>query len=338
MLDMYGSVAELRPDIESVFSYDSVSAVRTQAISSLERLAEAVNALLYDLEAAILKDEYKVPVPGGGLHPLARYTMNYLIFLADYSDALRDIHADQPFEMPNSLPEPVFEAVSAATSAASSPAYHVAGRDLSSVSLRFAWLILVLLCKLDSKAESYRKAPLAYLFLANNLRYVLNKVRGSQLMDILGDEWVCKHESKAKRYAASYECMGWGKVFAAAATATYAQKAREAAIVFEQVFTDACREQAAWIVPDGKMRDELKLSVARKLIPAYKRLYQAAAEELKGEKESPSVLRFTPDDLGNYISDLFFCDTSRNGSSTKSFSGSSRGSSPTSVTPKCLGF
>ena len=119
---------------------------------------------------------------------------------------------------------------------------------------------------------------MAYLFLANNLRYMVNKVRGSQLKDLLGDEWVSRHEYKLRSYTWSYERLAWGKVLTAASTSklTDAVEAREAMRLFNEAFTDACREQVAWIVPDRKMRDELKLSVARKLIPAYKNLYVIA--------------------------------------------------------------
>lgn len=328
MLDMYDSIAELLPEIESVFSHESTSAVRTQATSSLQMLAEAVRSLLGDFETAVQKDNSKVPVPGGGLHPLTRYAMNYLVFLTDYSEALTEIYGDQPFQTPASLPEPFFDAV-ALTTAPPSPAYRAGEPSLSPISPRLAWLILVLLCKLDSKAESYREVSLAYLFLSNNLRYVVNKVRGSLLGDILGDDWVSKHESKARNYAASYERLAWGKVLAAVpqtvATEIDTREAKEGMRRFNEAFEEACREQAGWVVPDGKMRDELKLSVAKKLIPAYRSFYMATATLLRGEKDLPTLLRFSPDDLGNYLSDLFYGDTST-GSSSSSVSSSSKGS------------
>ena len=152
------------------------------------------------------KDASKSRVPSGGLHPLTRYTMNYLIFLADYGGALTDIYSDQPFQLPASMLELLF-GTAAMTSVPPSFAYRGV-ENSSSISLRFAWLILVPLCKLDSKAEAFREVLMAYLFLANNLHYVVNKVRGSQLKDLLDmsgrccwcREWVhlrigCEHDS-----------------------------------------------------------------------------------------------------------------------------------------------
>ncbi|ONK76996.1 uncharacterized protein A4U43_C02F2040 [Asparagus officinalis] len=69
----------------------------------------------------------------------------------------------------------------------------------SAMSMRVAWLILVLLCKLDGKAEIYKDVALSYLFLANNLQYVVKKVKESRLTAILGYDWVFKHEAKVKQ-------------------------------------------------------------------------------------------------------------------------------------------
>nr|GLL33832.1 exocyst complex component EXO70B1-like isoform X1 [Ipomoea trifida] len=77
--------------------------------------------------------------------------------------------------------------------------------DDSTVSAKFAWLVLVLLCKLDSKARHYGDVPLSYFFLANNLNYVSSKVRNSNLSFVLGSDWISKQEGKVKQFIANYE-------------------------------------------------------------------------------------------------------------------------------------
>ncbi|MQM12836.1 hypothetical protein Taro_045753 [Colocasia esculenta] len=330
ILDMYGAVAKLWPDMESIFSYESTSAVRSQAISSLSKLGEVVRSLLADFESAIQKDKSKGAAPGGGLHPLTRYVMNYLALLADYSDALTDVYADYPFQIPTQLPESFFDAPTS-TSAPPSPAFHAGDKLISSstISVRIAWLILVLLCKLDSKAELYRELALAYLFLANNLRYVVRKVRGCKLVELLGDDWSAKQLAKARGYTDSYERLAWSKVLAAvpqdsAALASMdAHAARERMRRFNEAFDGAYRGQAAWLVADGKMREELKLSIARKLMPAYQAFYERCRGLLAGETGSTAVVRFAPEDLGNYISDLFYGDAADGSSISTSVSASS---------------
>ncbi|KAF2283391.1 hypothetical protein GH714_003824 [Hevea brasiliensis] len=168
-LDLYEAIADLWPEIESIFNFDSTSTVRSQAVSSIIRLGEAVRTMLTDFESAISKENSKKLVPGGGVHPLTRYVMNYIAFLADYGGILSDIVADWPLTMSSPLPESYF----------GSP--EPEDGTSSAISVRFAWLILVLLCKLDGKAELYKDVSLSYLFLANNLQYVVNKVQKSSL-------------------------------------------------------------------------------------------------------------------------------------------------------------
>ena len=309
-LDLYEAISDLLPEIQSIFSYDSTSTVRSQAINSLIKLGDAVRTMLMDFETAIQKDQSKASVPGGGIHPLTRYVMNYISFLADYSGALADIVADWPLNLQTPLPESYFGSPSEL--------------DDSPVSVRFAWLVLVLLCKLDGKAELYKDVALSYLFLANNLQYVVAKVRSSNLKLFLGDDWVNKHELKVKQYASNYERIGWSKVISSLPEDPTAEispdQARDCYKKFGAAFEEAYKKQSSWVVPDPKLRDEIKVSVARKLGAAYGNFYE------KNRAGSGSFVKFAPDDLGNYLSDLFYGNGST-GSVSSSFSSSSSSSS-----------
>ncbi|KAF5447033.1 hypothetical protein F2P56_032614 [Juglans regia] len=288
-LDLYEAISDHWPEIEYIFSFESTSAVRTQAINSQIKLGEAVRGMLTDFEMAMQKDSSKTAVPGGGVHPLTRYVMNYISFLADYSGILADIVADWPLVLQSPLPESYFGSLES---------------DNSPITVRIAWLILVLLCKLDGKAELHNDVALSYLFLANNLQYVVVKVRTSNLKLLLGDDWVTNHESKVKQYASNYERMGWSKVFASLQENPTAEippeQARDSFKKFNAAFEETYRKQKAWIVPDPKLRDEIKVSVAKKLVSAYKDFFE------RNRVGSESFVRYTPDDLGNYLSDLLY--------------------------------
>ncbi|CAI0475053.1 unnamed protein product [Linum tenue] len=180
----------------------------------------------------------------------------------------------------------------------------------SPVSVRLAWLILILLCKLDGKAQFYRDVPLSYLFLANNLRYVVNKVRTSSLKFHLGDEWIEKHDAKVRQYAANYERVGWDRVMSSlpanAAAAMTVPEAAEWFRKFNSAFEEAYRKQSSWVVPDSRLRDEIKISVARKIGPAYRRFYERNRAAVSRQAGSHGIVRYAPDDLENYWSDLFY--------------------------------
>ena len=104
--------------------------------------------------------------------------MSYLSIVADYDSTLSDMFADWP-SLPNSPSPSIPENFRESPNSDESPAP-------STFSARIAWLILVLLCKLDAKAAHYKEASLSYLFLANNLHHVIETVRNSNLQIALG--------------------------------------------------------------------------------------------------------------------------------------------------------
>ncbi|CDY60967.1 BnaCnng37160D [Brassica napus] len=90
-LDVYQSIVELMPRIEEVFSYDSTSSVKSQIAGTLANLEEAVVSMIDEFESSISNESSKSVISNGGIHQLTRYVMNYIVFLADYSDTLANI-------------------------------------------------------------------------------------------------------------------------------------------------------------------------------------------------------------------------------------------------------
>ncbi|KAL8508925.1 hypothetical protein ACS0TY_016211 [Phlomoides rotata] len=297
VLDMYTGISNHWPKIESIFGFDSTAAIRSQALTSLTKLAEFVRSALTDFESLMQKDSSKFPVAGAGIHPLTFDAMDYLSNLADYSNVLSDILADSPPPAKNQLPETYF----GFSDSEESPA--------PAISLKTAWLILVLLCKLDTKAKFYKDVSLAYLFLANNLQYVVVKVQTSNLKYLLGDEWVTKHEAKVKQFASNYERLGWGHVIDSLPsnhTSETPEKVKEIFKKFNSAFDQAYKKQALCVVPDRKLRDFIKVSIARKIYRLYREMYNQHALKLLEGRHSSGIVRYAPEDVGHHLSDLFF--------------------------------
>lgn len=299
LLDMYTAIANNWPEIESIFSLDSVSSIRTQAVTSLAKLGESVRADLAQFETALQKDSSKSPVAAGsGIHSLTIDAMNYLTSIADYSKVLSDILSDTPPVAKDWLPETYF----AVSDADASPA--------PAIVLRFAWLILLLLCKLDAKAEHYKDVSLAYLFLANNLQYVVVKVRSSNLKHLLGENWLSKQSAMVKQYAANYERLGWGDAINSLPENPTAPMSPEEIKhhfkKFNASFTQAHRKHSVCVVSDRNLRDHLKVSLARKLFRLYRDFYDTHKVTMAKERNFASIVKFAPEDVGHHLSDLFF--------------------------------
>ncbi|CAH9111642.1 unnamed protein product [Cuscuta europaea] len=273
LMDIYEEISELFPEIESIFSYESVSEVRQQALSSLQKVGLLVQTLISDFEKSVQKDSSKKPIHGGGIHPLTRSVMDFVSSMGDYSGTFQDIIGEV------------------------------------SVSTRIDRIILTLLCKLDTKSRLYNDVALSYLFLANNFRFVTERIRSSSLLEcLLGDESLSNLDRKVNSYIANYKAMAWGKVISSLPDSSDPSLSIEEIDAhfreFSVAFEEAYRKQRAYAVPDGKLRDEIKLAVAREFV-AYKEFYDAYLDLLSSEKNMEALVRYSPDNLGNYLSDLF---------------------------------
>ncbi|KAK4396279.1 Exocyst complex component EXO70H1 [Sesamum angolense] len=297
LLDMYSGISDHWLEIDSIFSFQLTITIKSQALTSLIKLGEFVHAALNDFESAVLKDSTKSPVLGGGIHHLTTEVMNYLSILADYSNILSDILADSPPPAKHSFP---YSYLGFPDSDAS-PA--------PPVSLKMAWLILALLCKLDAKANYYNDVSLRYLFLANNLQYVVAKVQTSNLKHLLGAGWLAKHESTVKQFAANYERHGWGDVIDSIPSNLTAAdtpvKIKEIFKKFNTSFNQAYKKQSLCVVPHRKLRDDIKASIARKIEPLYRQFYSSHRLTMRRARNSVSVVRFAPEDVGHHISVMF---------------------------------
>lgn len=298
IMSLFETVSGLWPEIEAIFSCETLSPVKLQAIASIQKLRESAQMILSEFVSSIQKNSSKTPLPGGGVHPLTYRVMDYVTSLVDNAGTLSDIlsAADAAAEINNNSPFP--------------ESYFDIPND-SRVASRLAWIVLVLLCKLDSKAKQYKDIGLSYLFLANNLQFIVDKVGATALRLLLGEEWLSKLRKKVKLYAANYESIAWAKVVACLPAEKEAEAASAAAIKerfrkFNAAFEAAYRKQSAWTVSDTKLRDEIKVSIARKVVPAYRRFYESCYVAILSEERNLEVLvRFSPDNLGNYLSDLF---------------------------------
>ncbi|KAL8463162.1 hypothetical protein ACS0TY_033979 [Phlomoides rotata] len=289
LMNLFDTASDLSPEIESIFSYESLSPIKLQALSSIHKLRDSAQTILSEFVSSIQKNSSKTPIAGGGIHPLTYSVMDYVSLLAENSGTLSSILADEENTAQSPFPESYFNSA-------------------SGVASRLAWIVLVLLCKLDSKAELYKDIGLSYLFLTNNLQFIVEKVSSTALKLLLGQEWMSQIQKKVKLYAGNYESAAWAKVISTlpAENESSAAAIKEHFRKFNSAFDATYRKHTSWVVADPKLRNEIKTSIARKLVAAYRDFYDRSyVAILSGEKNLEILVRFSPDNLGNYLSDLF---------------------------------
>lgn len=301
MLELYDTISDLCSDIATIFSFESTAAVRSQAITSLQKLSETTRSTLNDFESTIQKDASKIPPPGAGIHPLTSSATIYITSLADYEAPLAEILEEGAIQTQTSA------FYSDGTVSSPSTASFSSNEGIrSTMAARLARLLLVLICKLDSKAGIYKEGSMTYLFLANNLWFISRKVKESKLGFILGEEWVAQQAATARQHAGNYQRAAWGRTTAVAAAAegvAGAEEAWEKVRAFNVAFEETMRSQRECVIADAELREEVRASIVGSIVPGYRILYDKCCE---AREPAMSVARYySPDDVWIRVSGLF---------------------------------
>ncbi|CAH1423195.1 unnamed protein product [Lactuca virosa] len=298
ILDMYDAVADVFPDFEFLFTYESGELVCNEVKVVLTGLGEAAIGTFVEFENAVKGENSKRALLGGEIHPVTRYVMNYIKLLVDYSDSLNTL-------LPNTQEhDPISKELDDIDS----------GDTLSPISCRLLSLITTLEANLDEKSKLYDDIALGYIFLMNNILYIVQKVKSSELRNLLGDRWIRKHRGKIRQWHTSYLRAAWGKALlclkdevgigggsSSASKLVLKEKFKN----FNACFEDIYRVQSLWKVPDDQLREELRISISEKVLPAYRAFVGRHGSQLESGRHAGKYVKYSPDDLENHLLDLF---------------------------------
>ncbi|BBG98777.1 exocyst subunit exo70 family protein D1, partial [Prunus dulcis] len=258
ILDLHDALMDLMPDIESVFESKSSESIRIQAVEILSRLAEAARGILSEFENAVLREPSKVPVPGGTIHPLTRYVMNYISLISDYKQTLNELIS-----------------------------------------------------------KHYKDASIAHLFMMNNVHYIVQKIKGSpELREMIGDDYLRKLTGKFRQAATSYQRATWVSVLyclrdeglhvsGSFSSGVSKSALRERFKSFNAMFEEVHRTQATWLIPDSQLREELRISISEKLIPAYRSFLGRFRSHIESGRHPENYIKYSVEDLETAVLDFF---------------------------------
>ncbi|KAJ0228772.1 Exocyst complex component EXO70B1 [Hirschfeldia incana] len=288
VLDVFETMRDLMGEFESVFSDQFCLVLRNEAVTIWKRLGEAIRGIFMELENLIRRDPAKAAVPGGGLHPITRYVMNYLRAACRSRQTL-----EQVFEESNN---------------------GVPSKDSTLLSVQMSWIMELLESNLEVKSKVYKDPALCYVFLMNNGRYIVQKVKDGDLGLLLGDDWIRKHNAKVRQYHSSYQRSAWNKMLGllkvdntAAGMNGLGKTMKEKLKQFNVQFDETCKVHSTWVVFDEQLREELRISLARLLLPAYGNFigrFQNLGDLGKG-KNAEKYIRYGVEDIETRINELF---------------------------------
>ncbi|KAJ3696180.1 hypothetical protein LUZ60_001557 [Juncus effusus] len=285
ILDMYDILGQSIIDIETLFHNDDEYNINDDNTILIEcnevqlRLGELAKRILMEFRHAIQADTSKTVFANGEVHPVARYVMNYIKTLSVYDITL------------NSL---------------------LGGENGKEQYYNSVTTILEL--NLELRSCFYEDEALRNIFMMNCIFYMVQKVKDSDVRNILGDNWIRVHNKRFQKYAMNYERAAWGPVLSFLKEEGICQpKSRfpsksvlkERFKGFNSCFEEAYRVQTGWIVPDLQLRDDLRISVSLKVLQAYRTFVGRYANYLDGIRFKDRYVKYRPEDLERFLLDLF---------------------------------
>ncbi|CAI9767090.1 unnamed protein product [Fraxinus pennsylvanica] len=308
ILDLHDALMDLMPDIEVVFESKSSESISVQAVEIVSRLAEAARGILSEFENAVLREPSRVPVPGGTIHPLTRYVMNYISLISDYKQTLIELIVSKPSTVsryssdPPNMPDMDFSEVE---------------KQALPLALHLIWIIMILQFNLEGKSKHYKDASLAHLFMMNNVHYIVQKIKGSvELRQMIGDDYLKRLTGKLRQSATNYQRSTWVRVLhclrdeglhtsGGFSSGVSKSALRERFKSFNAMFEEVFRTQATWLVPDTQLREELRISIMEKLIPAYRSFLGRFRSHIESGRHPENYIKYSVEDLENAVLDFF---------------------------------
>lgn len=286
LLDMYEVLAEVKEKISSLFAVEGGSFVMNEFEEVMERLGESARATFLGFGNVILSDPSTDPFPGGGVHPLSSYVMNYItVYFPDYCKTLNTLLQEKE----NTSSDPVLP-------------------EKSLLAIHLRSIAAQLKSNLEKKSQLYKDAALQHVFLMNNAHYIQQKVIGSELQKIFGDEWIRTQIVNYQQHATSYVRSTWSNVVASlrddgipsgsgsGVKAILKEKIRVFSVAFEEVY----RSQTGWFIRDEQLKEELRISISQKVILAYQSFIGRHSKY-----DIEKYVKYDSDDLENLLRDFF---------------------------------
>ncbi|KAK9272929.1 hypothetical protein L1049_003308 [Liquidambar formosana] len=304
-LDMYETLRDMVPAMDGLFLDESACELKAEISSASCRLGEAAICIFCELENSIKSDTGKTPVPGGAVHPLTRYTMNYLKYACEYKDTLEQVFKDhQKVERVDSASKSEYEISSQGNNQVEAQ---------SPFSVQLTRVMDLLDTNLEAKSMVYKDLALSSIFLMNNGRYILQKIKGSnEIHELMGDQWCRKRSSDLRQYHKNYQRETWSKVLGILRDEGLNVNGKVSKPVlkerfksFSTMFDEIHRTQSTWVVSDEQLQSELRVSISAVVIPAYRSFLGRFSQHLDPGRQTEKYIKFQPEDIETYIDDLF---------------------------------
>ncbi|XP_062203690.1 uncharacterized protein LOC133905905 isoform X2 [Phragmites australis] len=275
-LSTHKTITDVVPTLLELVSPECRESVSTEAEAIRERVEDVVRRML-DTATNVISSLVLPETEGSGIHPVTRAVAKGIGSLFQHRDTLNLILA------------------------------HNCCQTLQGIhtTKSFNFLISNLMMHLESVLEQNSKLLVQresqYIFLLNNLQFLLQRVESSMTNEATGYDWVVRYQEQIEHSLEEYIETSWAPV-----SSHLAEKAGKHLSFWKpscvQQFITAFQSvydiQRHWKVPDPHLRQKLRVSISKKIVPSY-------CDYLKKHQKDDRCLRLTAKDLEDMVEELF---------------------------------
>lgn len=265
------------------------------------RMQNETRATFSEFELSIEHDTDRHAGPDGTVHPLTAYTLSFLKRLFTYESSINVLFLEPVCQQPTSISEGPFR--QKCTAAAGDPEL------MQRTSSTIRHILNLLSANLLSKSKTYKSKALSAVFMMNNLHYTVKTVESSEVLAILGEEWLEQHTDQVEDYGEQYQREAWGSLLALLqADQEQGNRDKVAAKETMRRLSLALAEiedvQSLWAVPDVVLRKNLRDALIEDFLAPYETLL--ARNAASASRVNDKHIRYQVDDVRALIQESLF--------------------------------
>ncbi|KAL3840766.1 hypothetical protein ACJIZ3_025357 [Penstemon smallii] len=269
ILGLYDSFVSVLPNVNALFLSEPGEGIRNGCLATLSNIEIEVVRMLYDLQKGIL---YEVSDSSddqrGAIHRSTKYAMENIDLIVRNKRMLTNLIKSTPSLNFDGLIIPQEDLGDT--------------QNRNFLELQLILILVVLQRNIEGKSKFYKEPSLKYLFIMNNVRYIVQKIEGSfELQEMIGGSYLKKlnenvnlamngyQESTCSKFLNCLKDDGLyvTRCFKHGLSRTTLKKRIKA---FNAAYEEIQHFHTFWTVPDLKLKEEICAHMSEKLVPQYK--------------------------------------------------------------------
>ncbi|KAL1834569.1 hypothetical protein ACET3Z_004220 [Daucus carota] len=301
VLDLHKVLVAILPKIQSTFHSVSVANISYRASNIINSLTTVIRKLFSSFQDTVLNEQLDTLPSKGAVHSLTEYAMKYVTSISLHKDLLTNIIVSPPTErLGNQEDEQFLEALSG-----------------TPLRLHMIWIMISLRINLEGESSLYGDSSMSYIFIMNNVSYVIKTITGSpELLELIGKEYPSKLSKYVLQAAQNYASSTSHKVLYCLrddglnfkfllCNGISKNSVKNRFKTFNTAFEEFCQAQSTMSVLDTQLRCQINKLILGKLLPAYRSFFEEFGSHIQSERFKKKYIKYSSQELENKLKVLF---------------------------------